>query len=369
MKTLRVLALLVCCAAVFCLVGCDGKPPGQKAPGRVKIGAIIPLSGEVATYGQALKKGFDLAVEEYDGEFEIIYEDSKGDPKEGVTAFQKLRGANKVDFYLGDATSGVCLAIAPLAQQNRCVMMISIATSDDLRTVGDYILKNAPLNHKQAVAAADFVEKTLKASKVAILCKQSPYGANLAKVFREEAPRRGFSLVFDDNYAENTRDFTDVATRLNASGATAVFVPGNYEETAALLRRTRELGSKAQFVGTDGAYSPKLVELAGSASEGFVVTMMTVDPSAPLTKSFDEKFEGKYKKKPDIFSSYGYEGAHILMSAVKQAQASVTGTKDILYANAFESLTGPLRFGKNGEVDRVYGVLVVKGGAFQEYKE
>ena len=89
----------------------------------LKIGAILPLSGDVAVYGNNTKKGIDLAVDEINKtggvngkKIEIIYEDSKAEPKTGVTAMHKLI-KNKVQAVIDNSVSSVALAIAPIGDK------------------------------------------------------------------------------------------------------------------------------------------------------------------------------------------------------------------------------------------------------------
>ena len=91
----------------------------------INIGAILPLTGEGAKYGDAAKKGINLAVKEINSaggingkSVQIIYEDSQGDPKAGVAAMQKLVITDKVSAVIGDLLSSVTLAIAPIANKN-----------------------------------------------------------------------------------------------------------------------------------------------------------------------------------------------------------------------------------------------------------
>nr|VFJ57920.1 MAG: substrate-binding protein [Candidatus Kentron sp. DK] len=209
-------------------------------PSQTRVGAIIPLTGEVATYGDSLKKGYDLAASEFDGKIAVVYEDSKANPTEGVTAMQKLLSQG-VRHFLGDATSGVSLALAPLADQNKALLMISIATSDKLTGAGPYVFRNCPPNSRQATAAAEFVEKQLKASRVAVLAKANPYAANLAAEFKKEAAKRGMTVVLDEQYELSARDFSVLVEKLRRAQVDAAFIPGNYEDTARLLRKVLRL--------------------------------------------------------------------------------------------------------------------------------
>lgn len=336
----------------------QGAPP-------VQVGAIIPLTGEVATYGESLKRGFDLAAEQYPGTIKLEYQDSKADPKEGATAMQKLLG-DGVHYFLGDATSGVSLALAPLAEQSESILLISIATSDDLTKAGPHVFRNCPPNRKQADAAAAFIKDRLNSSRVAVLSKANPYGANLASQFRKDAVTRGLQIIFDEDYEDSLKDFSTVIEKLKAANPEAVFIPGNYEETALILRKAKELGFDKPFIGTDGAYSPKLVELAGPAAEGFYLTLLGVDHNAQFYRQFEASYRGKYKSEPDVFSAYGYEGASILFKEVEDG-ASVDSVLSRLNKGTWPGLLGDVKFDSDGEVIRSVSIFKVQDKKFTPY--
>ncbi len=359
------IAVAIVCAVAFIgyrlRQGSDGTSQGV-----VRVGAIIPQTGEVATYGDSLKKGFDLAAEDCGGQIQVIYEDSRASPKDGVTAMQKLLSQG-VRHFLGDATSGVCLAIAPLANQNDALLMISIATSDDLSRAGPYVFRNCPPNWKQAGAAAKFIADDLKAKKVAIVFKAGPYGANLAAQFRKDAASRNLSIVLDEQYEPSLRDFTTIVEKLRSRSPDAVFVPGNYEETALLLRKAHELAISIPFIGTDGAYSEKLVELAGPAAEKFYLTMLGLDKSSAFYQQFETAYKRRYGGEPNVFTAYGYEGASILFKVIRDG-GTVPDQRERLASGRWGGLLGQVSFDSQGQVVRSVQILQVHSGRFVAYE-
>jgi ABC-type branched-subunit amino acid transport system substrate-binding protein len=93
----------------------------KKVDKEINIGIIVPLTGDAAVYGNALKKGLDLAVDEINKtggikgkKVSLIYEDSQADPKTAISAFNKLVTVNKVSLIIGDMFSSTTLSIAPL---------------------------------------------------------------------------------------------------------------------------------------------------------------------------------------------------------------------------------------------------------------
>lgn len=362
MKVLKVTKWIFALYATI-LTGCSNSNK-QTEREVIKVGAVIPLTGEVATYGESLKKGFEMAVAESSGKFEIIYEDSKADKNTGISAINKLISSDKVKFVLSDATSGVTLAIAPIAEKNKVILFDAIATSDEIIKSGDYVFRNAPSNYKQAIKAATFITEDLNVKDIGIIYNQTDYGVNLSDKFKDELKVQNITVLYEAGYQDGTTDFKTILSKLKSSNAKAVFVPGNYEETANMLKQAKQLGITIPFIGTDGAYSPKLIEIAGSATDNFYLTMMGVDVNNEMFKNFVITYKAKYNSEPDVFTAYGYEAAKILFQSISKGGNDSDEVKKYLYTNSFTSFTGQLVFDSDGEVIRDYVILKVIGNDF-----
>ncbi len=338
---------------LFLLASCSSQDNSTQ------IGIIAPLTGEGATYGAAMKRGFDLAFEG-DDSINLIYEDSRLNAKDGTAAFKKLVSLNKVPIVYGAAASGVSAAIAPLANKAHVILFSSISTSDTLSNAGNYFYRNVPKNALQGKTAAMFLAKEKKVKSVAVLNENDEYGANLASSFKRNAMNLGIKIVYEGSYLSTDIDFRTKLQAIKGSGAEAVFIPGNYEETGIILKQANELNIKAIFIGGDGSYSPKLTEYAGEAAEGFFCTIMSVDKNNKLYKDFEKKFFATYGKEPDVYDTYAYEAGLILKEALIKGKENI---KSYLDNNTFESFSGQLRF-INGDVDRLYGIEQVNNGKF-----
>ena len=365
MKNVKFTTVSIALCAII-LTNCNNNSNQTKTEA-IKVGAVIPLTGEVATYGESLKKGFDLAVAEDSGKYQIIYEDSRADKNTGISALTKLIGSDKVKFVLGDATSGVMLAIAPIAEKNKVILFDAIATSDAIIISGDYVFRNAPSNYKQAIKAAAFITKDLKVKDIAIIYNQTDYGVNLSDKFKSELKQQNIVALYEAGYQDGTTDFKTILSKLKSTNAKAVFVPGNYEETANMLKQAKQMGITIPFIGTDGAYSPKLIEIARSATDNFYLTMMGVDVNNEMYKSFISIYRAKYNTEPNVFTVYGYEAAKILFQSISKSGNDADKVKQYLYTSNFNSFTGVLKFDSDGEVIRDYVILKVSGNNFINY--
>ena len=105
----------------------------------ITVGAILPLTGNGAKYGEAARKGIELAREETNSRnrirgkmLNVVYEDSQGDPRRAVDAFRKLASVDRVPAVIGDLFSSATLAVAPLANESRVVLLSPTSSAPEL---------------------------------------------------------------------------------------------------------------------------------------------------------------------------------------------------------------------------------------------
>jgi branched-chain amino acid transport system substrate-binding protein len=114
----------------------------------IKIGAIFALTGDAAPYGERAKRGVELALEEINKggikgrKIKITYEDSQGNPQKAVSAFLKLINLDKVKFILGPLSTTEVLAIAPMAEKEKILILTPTASAPQITKAGDYIFRN-----------------------------------------------------------------------------------------------------------------------------------------------------------------------------------------------------------------------------------
>lgn len=120
----------------------------RKVPKDIVIGHIAPMTGDAAVYGEWEKEGIDLALEEINKSggiggklIRVIHEDDQADPTNGINAINKLILVDRVQAIIGAAASSVTLAIAPIAEKNRVVLMSAVSAADKISDAGDYIFR------------------------------------------------------------------------------------------------------------------------------------------------------------------------------------------------------------------------------------
>lgn len=332
----------------------------------IKIGVVAPLTGEGATYGRAMKNGFDLAFENTD--FQLIYEDSRLSAKDGLNAFNKLINVDRVEVVYGAAASSVTLAMAPMAEKNKKIVFSSISTADEISNSGEFIFRNVPSNLIQGNTAADFLIDDLEIREIAVLKENDDYGVSISNSFIAQIQKRNGEILAEESYVATDTDFRTQLLKIKSAQAKALFIPGNYEESALIIRQAREMGFEAPIIGGDGSYSNELIKVAGNSSENFYCTHFGINEQLDFYKGFVSAFRKKHNREPDVYEAYAYEAGLIIKDAIVKVGNDAKLIKDFLNNNEFNSLTGKIKFDDNGDVKRSFGVLIVRNGKFENLK-
>ena len=138
----------------------------------IKIGVILPLTGPAGKYGKWARDGIELAVEEIrktDPSLKVIFEDNEGNPSKGVSAFLKLVKADKVPVVMDLILSQVALAVAPVAERNKVVMLSIGASAEKLKYAGDYVFRIRESSREHSRKAAEYALRITKVAGVIFL--------------------------------------------------------------------------------------------------------------------------------------------------------------------------------------------------------
>ena len=365
--------LLLAVLAFGMLFACrkDGKtvPPGER---EILLGASFPLTGDNASYGTDARRGIDLAVEEInaapDRKFRIAvkYEDDRVDPKIGVMNMEKLTSVDKVPLVFGSAGSNVTLAMAPVANRTRTVLLSPISSAPQITDAGPFVFRTCPSDAAQAEVVAEWVlAKGYK--NIGILFVNNSWGVGLKDAFVRVLTNKGGTVVAVESSNETDPDFRSQLTRLKASSADALYMPTYSKQGGRILVQARELGLTQPIFGADTWGAPELIGTAGQAAEG-VMFVVPEEFNGPRYQSFRQAFVAKYGVEPDFNASSAYDAAHVAALAIRRViddGKEVTGEAiaAALGAVQFAGATGLTRFDQNGDVvGKAFGRRVFKEG-------
>lgn len=344
--------LLSVSLAAGTLAGCgDSEKSGGSDSDTIKIGANLELTGGVASYGQSVVEGMELAITELNKEgidgkkFKLIKYDNKSDAAEATGGATKLTSQDKVSVMVGAATSTNTLAQVQIANDRKIPLITPTGTNADITSkdgkVNDYVFRTCFIDPFQGTVAANFAKDNLKAKTAAIYTdSSSDYSKGLAAAFKEAFTEGGGTIVKEESFVQKDTDFQATLTNIKSAKPDFVFVPAFYEEVGLILKQARESGINVPFMGGDGWDSPKLIEIAGAEAleNTFITNHYSAEDPDEKIQGFVSAFKAKYKdKSPDAFAALGYDTAYFIADAIKRAGGDATPEK---IKDALESTDG-----------------------------
>ncbi|MFH0949541.1 MAG: ABC transporter substrate-binding protein [Candidatus Aenigmatarchaeota archaeon] len=371
MKTLHYMAIgiVIFLMAVGYIVALLSTPTGKVTNETIKIGFIGPLTGEVGEIGLRAQEAVNLAVEEINAQggingkkLEIIYEDGRCNAKAAVEAANKLINVDKVQVILGGLCSGEALAIAPLAEQNKVVLLSSCASAPKVSDAGDFIFRDMPSDTFQGSFGAEYVYNTLGIKKVAILHTIGDYGNGIKDEFKKRFLELGGQIVAEESFEQDATDMRAQLTKIKVMKPELIYMPAYTQGASLILKQSKELGVDAKFLDSDAGDDPRIIELAGEGAEGFRITVQD-----PGSEKFAQAFKEKFGHDVLVCTSYSYDAVNILAQALKKVGNNGEAIKNELYnVKDFKGETGVTGFDKNGDrITASYIIKKVKNGKFE----
>ncbi len=371
---LSLFLLLSCCVFLSCSGGEPETSSVETADGDstvgepIRTGAILPLSGTLANYGELEQRGLDLAMQHInaaggiDGRpLEILYEDSELDPKKAISAFNKLVSVDKVEMITGIVGSSVCLAITPLATREETVVISGGATSPKLTGVSPYFFRVAP---SDTVGAARLVDWAIEegSNRIAILVVENDYGIGQKDVAVARLAELGKEPVIVESVIPDTSDLRPQIERIRTAKPDTIFLLTHGTEAAYYLKQAKEAGFEAQAYGGDSLTDPSLVNIAGEATEG-VRYLLPAKGKGPLFDAYAEAYRAAYGEEPEALGIKTYSLAHIAAEALRNAASSGQTVRDYIASrDGFETAMGVVQFDAGGDiVDAGFDRLVYRG--------
>ena len=346
----------------------------------VKIGLLVPLTGPAAADGTSALYSVQIALDQANAaggvlgkQIELVHYDDRADAKEAVALAYKLIEQDEIAAFVAGSYSLPTRAVAPIFQEEEIPLVAAYAIHPDVTTAGDYCFRNGFLGLVEGKAAGYTSHKLLGAKTVALLTSDNDFGRTLVTGFKEYAKTYApdLEIVSEQAYPFSEKDYKPYLSKIKELNPDVIFASGYYFQTGPLLRQARELGIESTILGEEGADSPKLVEIAGEAAEGFyIVTNFDRDDPRPVVQNFLAEFRERHKFEPDMVGASAYDAFMIIINAMETAGSTEgKAVRDAIAATTgYDGLTGVMGgFDAIGEVVKPVQVQVVKDGLFRHF--
>ena len=322
----------------------------------VKVGIVLPLTGDYAKFGEIEKKSFELALDEINAsggingkQLELVMEDDTGRPDVGRSAVEKLIAKDKVVMIGGGYSNSVTYAVAGVCQQNKMPFLVNTGSADKITTSDwDYIFRlNPPVSH-YADALTTLLAEKIKPKTVAIVHENSFFGTKGAKSFSKFCEKAGYKVVLTQGYEHGGIDFKPVLIRIKQLNPDIVYMVSYIMDASLLMKQARELKlTPKMFIGGGGGFTlPEFAQNAGVASEKVIsATLWHQVLPFPGAMDYYKKFEARYNKPTMYYGAEAYSACYVIADVLKRTKSFTnTDIKQAISETNMMTVFGPVKF-------------------------
>lgn len=377
----KVLSAVLAATMAVSMAACgQAGESGQQATGTaIRIGGIGPLTGGAAIYGNAVKNGAQLAVEEINAkgglQLELKFEDDENDVEKSLNAYNNLKDWG-MQVLLGTVTTQPCLQIAPQAAEDNMFLLTPSASAPEV-VASATAFQVCFTDPNQGQASADYIKENGLASKVAIIYDSSdPYSAGVHDKFKQQASVNGLEVVADEAFtADSKTDFSVQVQKAKSAGADLVFLPIYYSEANLIIQEMKKQSYEAAVFGCDGLDG--LLTIPGADTSLFegvmLLTPFAADAQDEKTQNFVTTYKERFGDVPNQFAADAYDGVYAIFTACEQAgitpDMSASDICDKLVETmpqiTLDGLTGSgMKWETTGEVNKEPRAVKIGNGAY-----
>ena len=324
----------------------------------IRIAHIHSKTGPLEAYGKQTATGFMMGLEYATGgtmtvagrKLVVLEKDDQGKPDVGKSLLAAAYGDDKADIAVGPTSSGVALAMLPVAEEYKKVLLVEPAVADSI--TGDkwnkYIFRTGRNSSQDAISNAVALDKP--GVTIATLAQDYAFGRDGVKAFKESI--KTAKIVHEEYLPQNTTDFTAGAQRLidklkDQPGRKVIWIiwagAGNPFKIADLdLKRYGiEIATGGNILPAMAAYK-QFPGMEGATYYYFGI------PKNPVNEWLVANHYSKFKAPPDFFTAGGMSAAIAVVEALKKTNGDTATEKLIktMEGMSFESPKGKMTFRK-----------------------
>ena len=343
-----------------------------------KIGYCVPITGSMAKPGAANIRGATLAVKEINGaggvagmKLELLTQDSKCTPTEGINVAERFVERDKVDVLMGEVCSSTTIAILEVVKRTKMPLVVTTSTAPEITSATaptkGYVFRLVPTNDLLTAQLAETMIDKLKFKKIALVTDVgNEWSVTLRNLFKKQMEKRGVNPLAEESIQPGETDFYSVISKVKAANPDAVFANMQGVELVNFTRQAHESGLKKQLFSGQAAADPATVKAMGEAADDMICLSFyeptNMDNSVSIR--FTQNFQKAYPDiEPGIYDAQPYDGVYFIADALKRAGGdkakflgAMKSTKDL------QGIIGLTTFDENGQAQKRVLMVRIKGG-------
>src|SRR6266700_142839 len=341
--------LVTASAAIVLALSAVDRAPAQDA---VKIGLILPMTGQQASTGRQIDAAVRLYVQQNGAnvagkKVEVILKDDGAVPDNTKRLAQELIVNDKVAFIAGFGVTPAALAAAPLATQAKVPEIVMAAGTSIITERSPYIVRTSFTLAQSSTIIADWAAKN-GIKKVATLTSDYAPGNDALNFFKQNFTAAGGEIVEEVKVPLANPDFAPFLQRMKDAKPDAMFVFVPAGQGGNFMKQYAERGldkSGIKVIGPGDVMDDDLLNGMGDAALGTVTAHLypAAHPSA-MNKEFVAAYKKAFNNRPGFMAVSGYDGIHLIYAALEKTGGKTEGAAlvEAMKGMKLESPRGPI---------------------------
>ena len=349
----------------------------------IRIAVASPFTGALAGYGDNVKAGVTLKVEEINAQggidgkqIRVDWMDEQCEPREAATVSSRIAQNRNIVGVVGHLCSSAHLAALPTYLRHGVPVIaptttaVAISEQSKDRAGKTWAYRVVYRDDYQGEFLAKYVSEILELENIAVFYENNDYGIGLKEAFVNKAKELGLNIVGEEAYVSGASDFNPQLTRLRGRNPDGLFISGYYPEGALIAAQADNLGLNVAKFGADGFDNADYISLAGASAENTYLTVpFLADVAGDEAQKFLNDFRDRFGREVDWMSANAYDAAGILLEAIAEAGADRAKIRDYIASinspeNAYQGIAGSTYFNDKGDTLKPAFVKMVKDGQF-----
>jgi len=305
----------------------------QVAPGEIKIGAILPMTGDLANFGNDISKGMNLFAEQHP-DLKLVIENDEGDPKKSISAMKKLSSIDGIHYFYGPFGPVAAEAVYSAQSESEKGLFTFVAMSmctDQFKNYENMIC-NYPTPYYQLKESYKH-PKTLGKTNFYVITSNDAFGESILQMMGDVAKELELNLLGSEKVNASDMDFSISVRKIIQTNPEFIVVatmdqPANIR----IIKNLKEAEYKG-MIYDGGDFEEKMVKEFQGVLEG---VYLTGQPKLDYSSDFSSLYSQKYGEgKPSVYTAYGYVWADILYNLAKSHPKDQFTIQDMMdYVNS-----------------------------------
>ena len=368
------MAGLLAAFALAALTACSGGEESNTTP----IAIVGPVTGQYASFGQQMKNGAELAVEDINAAGGVLGKklnldigDDACDPKQAVAVANQMT-AKGVALVAGHYCSGSSIPASKVYAESDMVQISPASTNPTLTDdrAGPNIYRVCGRDDQQGGVAGKYLASHFSDRNIAIVHDKTAYGKGIADEVKKAINAAGKQETMYEAITAGEKDYSALVSKLKQANIDVVFFGGYHTEAGLIVRQMRDQGLATVLMGGDALITQEFWSITGPAGEGTLMTFSPDPRKNPAAAEVVKRFKDKGIE-PEGYVLYTYAAIQAWKQAAEKAKSiASTDVVKVLNDTEFDTVIGKFKFNEKGDPNLPpYAVYRWSNGGYEEISE